>query len=126
MNGRKTHPSETEEQEGFVNWFRAKFPGVLIFAIPNGGHRAISTAKRLKAEGVVPGIPDLHVPAWRLWIEMKRVKGGKLSALKKTLTISPLPRNASAKQPISRLFSHNLPNSIIPLQCLEMTNANQA
>ena len=80
MNGRKTHPSETEEQEGFVNWFRAKFPGVLIFAIPNGGHRAISTAKRLKAEGVVPGIPDLHVPAWRLWIEMKRVKGGKLSA----------------------------------------------
>jgi hypothetical protein len=80
MNGRKTHPSETEEQEGFVNWFRAKFPGVLIFAIPNGGHRAISTAKRLKAEGVVSGIPDLHVPAWRLWIEMKRVKGGKLSA----------------------------------------------
>jgi hypothetical protein len=80
MSGRKTHPSETEEQEGFVNWFRAKFSGVLIFAIPNGGHRSISTAKRLKAEGVVPGIPDLHVPAWRLWIEMKRVKGGKLSA----------------------------------------------
>jgi VRR-NUC domain. len=80
MNGRKTHPSETEEQEGFVNWFRTKFSGVLIFAIPNGGHRAISTAKRLKAEGVVSGIPDLHVPAWRLWVEMKRVKGGKLSA----------------------------------------------
>lgn len=80
MSGRKTHPSETEEQEGFVNWFRAKFSGVLIFAIPNGGHRAISTAKRLNAEGVVPGIPDLHVPAWRLWVEMKRVKGGKLSA----------------------------------------------
>jgi hypothetical protein len=80
MNGQMHHPSETEEQEGFVNWFRAKFPAVLIFAIPNGGHRAISTAKRLKAEGVVPGIPDLHVPAWRLWVEMKRVKGGKLSA----------------------------------------------
>lgn len=79
MSGRKIHPSETEEQEGFVNWFRAKFSGVLIFAIPNGGHRSISTAKRLKAEGVVSGIPDLHVPAWRLWIEMKRVKGGKLS-----------------------------------------------
>lgn len=80
MNGRMPHPSETEEQEGFVNWFRAKFPDVLIFAIPNGGHRAISTAKRLKAEGVVPGIPDLQIPAWRLWVEMKRVKGGKLSA----------------------------------------------
>ena len=80
MNGRNSHPSETEEQEGFVNWFRAKFHGVLIFAIPNGGHRAISTAKRLKAEGVVPGVPDLHIPAWRLWVEMKRAKGGKLSA----------------------------------------------
>ncbi len=80
MNTRANLPSESEEQEGFVNWFRAKFPGALIFAIPNGGHRAISTAKRLKAEGVVSGIPDLHVPAWRLWVEMKRVKGGKLSA----------------------------------------------
>lgn len=25
------------------------------------------------------GIPDLFVPEWSLWIEMKRVKGGKLS-----------------------------------------------
>lgn len=74
------YPSESDEQEGFVIWFRAKFPAVLIYAIPNGGHRAISTAKRLKAEGVVSGIPDLHIPAWRLWVEMKRVKGGKLSA----------------------------------------------
>lgn len=60
-------------------WFRGMFPGVLIYAIPNGEHRAISTGKKLKAEGVVPGIPDLHIPAWRLWVEMKRVKGGKLS-----------------------------------------------
>jgi len=87
MSGRMNHPSETEEQEGFVNWFRSKFSGVLIFAIPNGGHRAISTAKRLKAEGVVPGIPDLHVPAWRLWIEMKRTKGGKLSAEQESMIL---------------------------------------
>lgn len=25
------------------------------------------------------GIPDLFVPEWSLWIEMKRTKGGKLS-----------------------------------------------
>ena len=74
-----TFPSETEEQVGFVNWFRAKFPGVLIYAIPNGGHRAVSVGKSLKAEGVTPGVPDLHIPAWGLWVEMKRVKGGKLS-----------------------------------------------
>ena len=36
-------------------------------------------AKRLKAEGVVRGVPDLFVPAWNLWIEMKRVSGGRLS-----------------------------------------------
>lgn len=72
-------PSEHEEQVGFVQWFRGKFPGELIYAIPNGGKRSMSVGKELKAEGVVPGVPDLHVPAWRLWIEMKRAKGGKLS-----------------------------------------------
>lgn len=73
-------PSEHDEQVGFVNWWRARFPGVLLFAIPNGGHRAMSVAKSMKAEGVTPGIPDLHAPALKLWIEMKRVKGGRLSA----------------------------------------------
>jgi hypothetical protein len=72
--------SEHNEQAGFVGWFRSKFPGVLIFAVPNGGRRAISEAKRLRDEGVVPGVPDLCVPAWGLWIEMKRARGGRLSA----------------------------------------------
>lgn len=49
-----------------------------IFAIPNGEKRAISVAKRLKAEGVKSGVPDLYVPALRLWIEMKRQRGGRL------------------------------------------------
>ena len=75
----KILPSEHSEQVGFINWFRAKYSDVLIFAIPNGEKRAISVAKRLKMEGVVRGIPDLFVPAWTLWIEMKRVSGGRLS-----------------------------------------------
>jgi hypothetical protein len=33
---------------------------------------------RLKAEGVVPGVPDLYIPKHHIWIEMKR-KDGKLS-----------------------------------------------
>ena len=33
----------------------------------------------LKAEGVTAGVPDLFVPAWLLWIEMKREKGGTVS-----------------------------------------------
>jgi hypothetical protein len=62
-----------------VQWFRTKWPRVVIFAIPNGGKRNITTAKNLKREGVVPGVPDLFIPAWGLWIEMKRQKGGRLS-----------------------------------------------
>jgi hypothetical protein len=33
----------------------------------------------LVLEGVVAGIPDLHVPEWDLYIEMKRTKGGIVS-----------------------------------------------
>lgn len=72
-------PSEHDEQTGFVQWFRAKWPRVLIFAIPNGGKRDIKTAKKLQREGVIPGIPDLYIPAWGIWVEMKRQKGGRTS-----------------------------------------------
>jgi len=71
--------SEHDEQAGFVIWFRSRFPGVLILAVPNGGKRHPGTARKLKAEGVVPGVPDLFVPEWSLWVEMKRSKGGRLS-----------------------------------------------
>ena len=73
-------PSESEEQIGFLRWFEAAFSGVRIFHIPNGGHRAMSVAKKMKAEGVRPGVPDLYIPKWKLWIEMKRQSGGRLSA----------------------------------------------
>ena len=76
-------PTEHEEQVGLVNWFRDRFPMVLIFAIPNGEKRSISVARRLKAEGVKAGVPDLFVPEWDLWIEMKRREGGRLSAEQK-------------------------------------------
>lgn len=72
-------PSEDHEQMHFVQWFRRTYPGVLIYAIPNGGARHPAVASKLKATGVTKGIPDLHVPAWSLWIEMKRQKGGRVS-----------------------------------------------
>jgi hypothetical protein len=81
----KTSPSEHSEQVGFVNWFNAQYPRVLIFAIPNGEKRSITVAKRLKAEGVVRGIPDLFIPEWRLWVEMKRKTGGRLSTEQKSM-----------------------------------------
>lgn len=78
-------PTEHEEQRELVRWFRQFHPDVLIFAIPNGGGRSKASAGRLKAEGVVPGIPDLFIPAKGLWIEMKRVKGGALSPEQKAM-----------------------------------------
>ena len=72
-------PTEHQEQCLFVQWFRRTYPGVRIFAIPNGGGRSKTTAGKLKAEGVSPGVPDLFVPAWALWIEMKRQRGGSVS-----------------------------------------------
>jgi hypothetical protein len=72
-------PTEHLEQREFVQWFRQTYRGVRIFAIPNGGARRPSEAGRLKAEGVSSGVPDLFVPAWWLWVEMKRTKGGVVS-----------------------------------------------
>jgi len=48
-------------------------------AIPNGGWRNAATAGKLKAEGVSRGVPDLFIPEWKLWIEMKRITGGRVS-----------------------------------------------
>jgi hypothetical protein len=78
-------PTEDVEQAAFVAWFRATWPDVRIFSIPNGGRRSMKVANTLKATGVLPGVPDLFVPAWDLWIEMKRVKGGRLSPEQKDM-----------------------------------------
>lgn len=48
----------------------------LLYAIPNGGQRHPAVAAKLKAEGVRPGIPDLHLPVARhsrhsLYLELK-------------------------------------------------------
>lgn len=72
-------PTEDEEQMLFVQWFRRTYPDVRIFAIPNGGHRSASQSVLLKATGVSAGVPDLYIPEWHVWIEMKRRKGGVVS-----------------------------------------------
>jgi hypothetical protein len=72
-------PSEDREQMLFVKWFRRTYEGVRIFAIPNGGSRRPSEGAKLKATGVQKGVPDLFVPQWNMWIEMKRQKGGVVS-----------------------------------------------
>ena len=49
-------------QCAIVKWFYYAYPayrGGCLFAVPNGGHRNIQTAARLKAEGVTSGVADL-------------------------------------------------------------------
>jgi len=75
--------TEHEEQREFVSWFRKTYPAIRIIAIPNGSQRSRTTGARLKAEGIVAGVPDLLVPAWNLWIEMKRADGGSTSEAQK-------------------------------------------
>ena len=72
-------PTEHQEQKNFVRWFELQYPKIKLFAIPNGGNRNVVTATMLKAEGVRKGVPDIFIPEWQLWLEFKRVKGGKLS-----------------------------------------------
>lgn len=79
--------TEHLHQVALINWARLntkKYPELdLLFAIANGGKRHIGVARKLKAEGVKPGIPDLFLPVARgkyhgFFIEMK-ADGGRLS-----------------------------------------------
>lgn len=77
---------EHDIQRAFIIWARgfkniqpALLPGVLCWSVPNGGARDGFEAKRLKEEGTLAGIPDVHL----LWgalhcLEFKR-PGGRLS-----------------------------------------------
>src|SRR5262249_34372443 len=52
----------------------------LLYAVPNGGDRNLSVARKLKAEGVLSGVADLCLPAARrghhgLYLEMKSEEG---------------------------------------------------
>lgn len=74
---------ESKEQQKLVlklNWL---YPDLIFFAIPNGGFRKKSEARRLKLEGATPGVPDLFIAQSNknyngLFIEMK-IETGKVS-----------------------------------------------
>lgn len=81
----KQIPNESVEQRALVRWLDMK--GVLFCHVPNGGKRNIGVAKKMKAEGVKPGVPDVlvfdrppkaphHVG---VAIELKRQKRGQVS-----------------------------------------------
>lgn len=76
--------NEHNLQVACVRWFRYQYPNAIIYAVPNGGQRNAIVAAKLKAEGVLAGVPDLFVAVaaggWHgLYIEMKDGKQGRLS-----------------------------------------------
>jgi hypothetical protein len=76
---------EWEEQADFVRWFRRTYPGVLIFHVPNGAGVSKAMGARLQAMGVVAGVPDLFVPSFHLFVEMKGEKRGATSKAQREL-----------------------------------------
>lgn len=97
LTGERRIPTEHQEQAAFFQWCLCQTGPLAdarwIFAIPNGGHRHIGAAKKLKAEGVRAGVPDLFLPVPKLddldnlkaglFIEMKVQVGGKVSDTQK-------------------------------------------
>lgn len=74
--------SEHNLQTAVFTWANSgyileKFPELSkMFAIPNGGHRDVRVAQKLKREGVRAGVPDIFLPVARggyhgLFVEMK-------------------------------------------------------
>ncbi len=90
-NTRK-RPADEEHriQCACVRWFNVQYPKLhgRLFAVPNGGRRDATTAAKLKAEGVVPGVADLVLlisnrDYGALLIEMKTPKGRQSDSQKK-------------------------------------------
>jgi len=101
-------PSEHEEQKALIIWVTAQIGRgrselALLYAIPNGAFfgddsktlkngkklpMGVIRGRRMAAEGLKEGVPDLCLPVPRgghlsLYIEMKRRKGGVVSAKQK-------------------------------------------
>lgn len=80
--------TEQREQELLFAWAASResnWPELkLLFAIPNGLRTSIGVALKAKRAGLKAGVPDVCLPVSRgrhhgLFIELKRVKGGRVS-----------------------------------------------
>lgn len=85
-------PTENQEQAALFEWAEVasgRYPELrMLHSIPNGGRRDGRTAAVLQRTGVKPGVPDICLPVPKggygaLYIELKRVKGGVVSAKQK-------------------------------------------
>src|SRR5690242_7692047 len=86
MRGPKRAEPEHAEQAALIRWCNARVDVCAdlawVYAIPNGGKRDIATARKLRAEGVKAGYPDLGLDVarggWHGWRCELKVKGGRV------------------------------------------------
>lgn len=78
----KPQPTEAQIQASFFEWLQLAKPAIYPYAfhVPNGGLRDIRVARKLKKQGVKPGVADVFVMIsnkhWHgLWLEFKRYNG---------------------------------------------------
>jgi VRR-NUC domain len=69
--------TEHHEQAAVVQWLL--FRRIPHFAVPNAARRSFGLARRMQAEGLSKGVPDLILPCHLVAIEMKATKGGRLA-----------------------------------------------
>lgn len=73
---KKPNNHESKLQQACVRWFRLEYPKLVLYSIPNGGTRHQKEVAKIKAEGVLSGVPDLFLMKANrgfhgLYIEMK-------------------------------------------------------
>jgi len=87
---------EHDEQVALFRWSamvsESQYPGLdLMYAIPNAARRSPRQGAWMKAEGMKPGMPDVHLPVRcgdkaGLWIEMKADKNKPTENQKNRMT----------------------------------------
>ena len=93
MTAKNTTPHESWEQQSLVAELERLEPGILMEINPAAGMKLDKRmAARVKTLGYQAGTLDIFLPEHRIYIELKRQKGGALSPEQKTR----IPRLESA------------------------------
>ena len=93
MTIKNTTPNESWEQQSLVAELERLEPGILMEINPAAGMKLDKRmAARVKTLGYQAGTLDIFLPEYRIYIELKRQKGGSLSPEQK----ARIPRLESA------------------------------
>ena len=85
MTAKNTTPHESWEQQSLVSELERLEPGILMEINPAAGMKLDKRmAAAVKTLGYQAGTLDIFLPEHRIYIELKRQKGGSLSPEQKT------------------------------------------